>query len=290
LASSRRLLADLVPGDEATVGSALDWLKDVGQQQRDLLRAIDEALTVQKWLEDEPQEQGIYARALTSLHQEAQQMGELLCGGGPAGLSGDVYGTLGPYVVKLCRACQDLARDAERGILNDTVIERYINVSHVWGYEFRRLKELLVFAKAEYWRNQKGTVNEKPAVSEAATGTRPDGPEGAPSGQAEPEIVMDDPTAFRPASEFIDEERFPDLKAIHKALRANPWIRAKRPIGKNGKPIPNRLLIHAGDWQEFRQQKQAVDPLDLPARLVDDVMETERRKAESREKKGGPEK
>jgi hypothetical protein len=98
------------------------------------------------------------------------------------------------------------------------------------------------------------------------------------------EAVADDPTAYRPASEFLDDDRFPTHAAIRKALDANPWIRTRRPKGKNGKPIPNRLEIHAGHWHEFLQQPQPVDPLDNPAPIVDAVMELERSKEEARKR------
>jgi hypothetical protein len=99
--------------------------------------------------------------------------------------------------------------------------------------------------------------------------------------QSPPETLTDDPTAYRPANEFIDADEFPDFKAIQKALAANPLIRRKRPTGKNGKEIKNRLIIHAGDWHKFRQRQQ-VNPLDLPAAVVDAVTETENRKAKVR--------
>jgi hypothetical protein len=95
-----------------------------------------------------------------------------------------------------------------------------------------------------------------------------------------------DETAYRPASEFIDEDRFPYLKAINAALKANPWIRWSRPIGQNGKEIPNRLLIHAGDWHKFRNERSA-NPLDAPAGLVEAVLAAEERKAQIQKQKDG---
>jgi hypothetical protein len=99
--------------------------------------------------------------------------------------------------------------------------------------------------------------------------------------------LAEDYTAYRPAREFINPERFPTLRAIRNALDSNPTIRTRRPISKSGKPIMNRLLIHAGDWHEFLNQPQAVNPLDLSATVVDAVMEAEHRKAEIRKQKDG---
>jgi hypothetical protein len=97
----------------------------------------------------------------------------------------------------------------------------------------------------------------------------------------------EDDSAFRPASEFIADERFPTYKDIRKALDANPWIRCKKPTGKNGKPVKNRLNIHAGDWHKFlnqpqANQPQAIDLMDQNAAAVDALMETQKRKAEVR--------
>jgi hypothetical protein len=110
----------------------------------------------------------------------------------------------------------------------------------------------------------------------------------APASEPLPAAVeaADDPTAYRPASEFIAPERFPTLKAINKALAKNPSIRWRRPTGKNGKPIPNRLTIHAGDWHDFIHRKQSVSGLDQPAHVVDEVIEIEKRKAEIRNPTG----
>src|SRR5262249_35883609 len=99
----------------------------------------------------------------------------------------------------------------------------------------------------------------------------------------EPEPT-DDPTAYRPASEFIEGSRFSTLRAIRKVLDANPKIRRRRPHAKTGKQIPNRLEIHAGDWLAFIHAK-SVDPSDMPANVVDAVMEQEQRKVEIRRQK-----
>jgi hypothetical protein len=109
--------------------------------------------------------------------------------------------------------------------------------------------------------------------------------DAAPVRQADAPVSPADDSAYRPAKEFIDPERFPTFKAIRCALDANPTIRTRRPFGKNGKPLANRLDIHAGDWQQFKHNRQVVDPLDAPAEIVDAVMEEERRKAEIRQGK-----
>jgi hypothetical protein len=91
----------------------------------------------------------------------------------------------------------------------------------------------------------------------------------------------EDDSAYRPASEFTDPDRFPTMKAIHKFLDENPGIRSRRPLGKNGKPISNRLQIHAGDWLKAAK-KQPAGPLDQPAGVVDAVVEVEQAKANIR--------
>lgn len=87
---------------------------------------------------------------------------------------------------------------------------------------------------------------------------------------------QDDPTAYRPAKEFMNG----NYKAISKVLVEYPWIRRH-------KPSKQRLLIHAGDWQEYVNKKQSAgDPLDQPAEVVDAaVAEVERRKAEELKRK-----
>jgi hypothetical protein len=93
-----------------------------------------------------------------------------------------------------------------------------------------------------------------------------------------------DNSAFRPAKELLSPE-FPTYKAQHRALEKNPQIRWQRPTSKKGKPIANRLEIHAGDWNEFLNQRAQANPnpLDLPAEVVDAaVQEVERRKRQTR--------
>jgi hypothetical protein len=101
--------------------------------------------------------------------------------------------------------------------------------------------------------------------------------------------------AFRPAKELICKQ-YPDIKAIHKVLRQNPQISWRRPPGKNGMPVMNRLEIHVGQWFAATRCLPAGltgDPLDSPAELVDEVFAIERRKAEERQasemrKRNGP--
>jgi hypothetical protein len=125
------------------------------------------------------------------------------------------------------------------------------------------------------------TVQQSPPPADE---TQKRGPVETPAAGSTATSIEDD-SAYRPASEFLAPERFPTLKAIGKALAANPWIRSRRPTGKNGKPISNRLNIHAGDWHKFVNQSQG-DPLDQPASVVDAVLETEKRKAAIRNKAG----
>jgi hypothetical protein len=98
-----------------------------------------------------------------------------------------------------------------------------------------------------------------------------------------------DPTAYRPAKDFIDG-RHPNFTAIEKALKRNLWIKRARPLSKSGKSVPNRLRIHAGDWKEYQSRlaQTSADSLDLPAETVlEAVNEVERRKAQERARKPG---
>lgn len=92
-------------------------------------------------------------------------------------------------------------------------------------------------------------------------------------------------SAFRPASEFIDDKH-PDLKAIRKVLKDNPGIEWRRPLSKQGKPIPNRLEVHAGHWHEYLFREKQMDPLDLPFEQVSAaVNEVEQRKVAERSRR-----
>jgi hypothetical protein len=151
--------------------------------------------------------------------------------------------------------------------------------------ELGDLETQLEFALLSVLERADVTVGGAPAVGQAGLQTlvAADDAVAQPGSAAEPTLAEDD-SAYRPAIEFIDSQRFPTLKAIRQALTANPTIRTRRPTGKNGKAIPNRLNIHAGDWHAFIR-KQTADPLDLPATVVDAVMETEQRKVEIRKQK-----
>jgi hypothetical protein len=82
----------------------------------------------------------------------------------------------------------------------------------------------------------------------------------------EPKASSEDDSAYRPAKEMLLEPKFGTYKAINKALKANPWIRTR-------KPRKNRLLIHSGDWSKFANT-QSPDPLDAPAAVVDAVLKS----------------
>jgi hypothetical protein len=95
-----------------------------------------------------------------------------------------------------------------------------------------------------------------------------------------------DLSAYKPAGSFIDSTH-PTYKHVRRALAKNPWIKTVRPMSrKTGKPVRNRLLIHAGDWKDYllEESKHAsADPMDLPAETVLDVVqELEGRKARVR--------
>jgi hypothetical protein len=131
------------------------------------------------------------------------------------------------------------------------------------------------------WRDAMLTLR---ALTEEFTGKS-----AAVSGEtppAESTATADDPTAYRPMKEFIDDQ-FPTHKSIHKCLNSNPSIRKRRPKGKNGQPIMNRLEIHAGDWQRFKRLRSGGDPLDQPAEMVDAAIEAAGRQADIRKLKAG---
>jgi hypothetical protein len=90
--------------------------------------------------------------------------------------------------------------------------------------------------------------------------------------------------AFVPASQLIDSQW--TLKAINKALADNPSIRSCRPTSRKGKPIRNRLLVHVGDWERFKQQRRTADPMEVPAEVVDAAIEAAGRQDEIRRLKG----
>jgi hypothetical protein len=65
-----------------------------------------------------------------------------------------------------------------------------------------------------------------------------------------PPLAEDQPTvdesAYRPAARCLDTTRVKSPKALWKALKNNPWIRWY-------KPSPQRLLVHFGDWDRYRE-------------------------------------
>jgi hypothetical protein len=92
-----------------------------------------------------------------------------------------------------------------------------------------------------------------------------------------------DDSAFRPASESLDSTRFKTYKQLHAALKANPWIRTR-------KPSPQRLEIHAGDWQRFRNALDTAgfESLDVSAETAEGFMaEVRERQEEIRQRKAG---
>jgi hypothetical protein len=100
---------------------------------------------------------------------------------------------------------------------------------------------------------------------------------------AKEELPADDDSAFRPASEFLDPSRVPDYKRLQRILRANPWIRTR-------KPSPQRLQIHAGDWHDCLSRLDAAgfDALDARPELVADFLnEAGNRQEEVRRRKSG---
>jgi hypothetical protein len=83
----------------------------------------------------------------------------------------------------------------------------------------------------------------------------------------------DDDGAYRPATRFLDSRRFPTYKRLHKALKKNPWIRTR-------KPSPQRLEVHAGDWDRYLALLDAAgfDALDMGAENVDAFLAEVRRR------------
>jgi hypothetical protein len=76
-----------------------------------------------------------------------------------------------------------------------------------------------------------------------------------------------DLTAYRPASEFLNTERFTTYKRLHAALKMHGWIRTL-------KPSKHRLLIHAGDWHQFLAAIEGVgfDALDQNPAVIDEIV------------------
>jgi hypothetical protein len=117
--------------------------------------------------------------------------------------------------------------------------------------------------------------------------------EAALSPQATPSVpsgaLPDDETAYVPASVLLTSDEFPKSPTdVHRALKQHPEIRRKHPISKTkGTPIPNRTLVHVGDWHQYLAQRRQShsDPLDQRADVVDAFLDIERRKAEERNRR-----
>jgi hypothetical protein len=114
---------------------------------------------------------------------------------------------------------------------------------------------------------QPGAVGKATALTDSAP----------PTGEDE------DLSAYRPAKEFLDLDRFPDYNAINRTLQKHPEIRWRRPRGR-------RKLIHAGDWMKMMTQVEAqkpFDPQDMPAAVFDAFVGNEVRKEVERKRKAG---
>jgi hypothetical protein len=101
-------------------------------------------------------------------------------------------------------------------------------------------------------------------------------PPALPAFEKPPAKLEEDDTAYVAARTFLKRDGFPKyLSEITASLKVNTWIRWKRPVSKKtGREIPNRLLIHAGDWHKFEQQKQSmVDPFEQNLSLVEATLE-----------------
>jgi hypothetical protein len=93
----------------------------------------------------------------------------------------------------------------------------------------------------------------------------------------------DDDSAFRPAKRCLDETRFRNFKRLRAVLKANPWIRTR-------KPSPQRLKVHAGDWDRYLAMldEAGFDALDVSAETMDAFLaEMRRRQEEIRRRKAG---
>jgi hypothetical protein len=140
------------------------------------------------------------------------------------------------------------------------------------------------FARATAFRVAYGlpTVGVGPCADKANAGSG-----GADAGiQAAPQTEPaddggTDPTAYRPAKEFLDT-RYTTAKRVRGVLKANRWIRWH-------KPSRQRLEIHAGDWRKFlcKQADAEFEQLDASpevaaaavARAKERLDEIDRRKA-----------
>jgi hypothetical protein len=100
------------------------------------------------------------------------------------------------------------------------------------------------------------------------------------SGIKDERTAVDD-SAFVPATRCLDTTRFKNIKRLRAALKANPWIRSRKPSGQ-------RLDVHSGDWSRYTAMLDAsgFDALDVSAETADLFMEQVRhRQAEARRSK-----
>jgi hypothetical protein len=79
-----------------------------------------------------------------------------------------------------------------------------------------------------------------------------------------PSEATGDCSAYSPAKDFLDADRFPTFKALRTFLTKHPEIRTR-------KPSPQRLEIHAGDWMRHFRGKDgaAFDALDTSPEAVE---------------------
>jgi hypothetical protein len=86
---------------------------------------------------------------------------------------------------------------------------------------------------------------------------------------------------YRPARELLTRIIAPNLVALHRILKANPWIHRRRPLTRKGKPDPNKVLVHAGDFNDYLRACSA-NPHELPEHVYDAVR-NENREIEARQ-------
>ena len=145
-------------------------------------------------------------------------------------------------------------------------------------YEELSDRQILLMIQQRIRREQgsrKTTLDER-VPAEAAPNSEP------PPGEGDAPPAYND-SAYRPAKEFLDTTRVQTYKQLHAVLEANPWIRWK-------KPSPQRLEIHAGDWQAFRSALDtgAFEALNVSAERMEDFLaETRQRQEEVRQSKTG---
>lgn len=91
-----------------------------------------------------------------------------------------------------------------------------------------------------------------------------------------------DSAAYVPASGILAEHTPADMACTVREMSrmldnfVETGVRWTRPIGKNGRPVPNRRSVHLGDWLRYLGQSRRADAGEWP-RLSDN--ELEQRKA-----------